>query len=246
MTANIRERIIALLRELRCHPEFNAEMVAKSQPLWQQLVDEHQGEEIDLKTLLRDGHPVAREYWRNAYDALLMDRNHFAARVKFLERVVHYVQSREGRQEVLDDGCGSGIDLYCLSRILGDKVRLVGIDLNEASIELAQARNPGVTILSEPDGTQFDFIYSDFYALMEETPAAHQVKIMQYVNGLKEGGHVLQNSDFSGQSEHIFSTMMVEHFILIRKELLALIPGGPGCYFYDWIKKSAVPEGQQG
>lgn len=241
MPVTLRDTIVGLLRETGYHPDFAAQAQEQARRLVEVLVRENNERTVDVARLAREGNLRAARARQLSYDALLMG-DYFDARVRFLEQVVLNVSELRSPVRVADDGCGSGVDIYCLRHILPEEVTLIGIDPNETALTEARRRNEGITFYPSLNGQNFDAIYSDFFDVGSNLLHEVAEKGREYVRALHSGGMLLQNVDQTDAGRRLLINVM-SGMELVREELLARIAGGPDCYLLVWRKREIRHQG---
>jgi len=234
MSRTVRDTIIGLLKEIRYHPEFSDDSVAEARKLIENLVGENEGRQIDIAKLAKLGDPKAGKIRQMMYDSLLME-DYFYARVRFLERLIGYLATVKSALRIADDGCGSGVDIYCLTHILPEMFTIFGIDPSEAALEVARARNTATTFFKSLAGQQFDLIYTDFFDVGHNLLSEVAQKGEEYVKALTSKGVLVQNVDQDDSSRRLLIGTM-KGLRLRREELLSEIPNNPDCYLLVWEK----------
>jgi len=169
-------------------------------------------------------------------DAVLMEQKYFAPRVKFLSGLVHNLDKRpESHLDVADDGCGTGVDLYVLNNLLGNKLSLTGIDINDTSLSAAHERVPDAKFQKDFNDATFDVIYSDFFSIGQNSIFEIIPRGAKAFNALRSPGVVLQNADMGKIS--LFCNAFGQRFSrIIQPELLGRVENKPDCYLYRYEK----------
>ncbi len=238
--SDISDQVRVILKEIEFHPDFKEkkeqELVearqrfygavdgGRNMPIWQ------------IIGLAKTGNELAADLLRLAFESIYIGK-YFEARVRFLTRVVGYINQRRGIVHAMDDGCGTGVDLYCLDKLLSDDVVLCGADPNPYVLSIARQRNPSLGLRSSLVGGSYDVVYSDFFSIDDNDAFAFLKKSRECHAALNEGGVVIQNVDVS-YSDRIFSQQFFggSYFRLVRDELISEIEGNHPCYLQVWEK----------
>lgn len=169
-------------------------------------------------------------------DIVLMKGKYFSARVNFLSRLVQYLETRpEENIKVADYGCGTGVDLYVLNTLIGHKLSLTGIEINESSLSIARQRTPNMRFSKDFSDGPFDVIYSDFYSLGDNNVCRIATSGSKNFDALRSPGVVFHNADMAQMSLYLrfFGASFSR---IITPELLAEIDGAPNSYFCRFEK----------
>lgn len=193
MGTDIRTRIESTLREVKFHPDFAETM----------------GDLLErLKLDLNGSEAVRNKVAALGYDHIMMT-DYFQARVSFLQVLMGII----GRRALVvgDDGCGTGVDLYCL-RKLAKKAQFYGADPNPQALARAERRNPELFFDFSLEGREYDLIYSNFVHISGNDAQAVIQKAMQYQEMLKDGGVLVQSTDMPDPERdtmrHIFEMFL--------------------------------------
>jgi SAM-dependent methyltransferase len=224
MNHSLEHSIEGALRATQHHPDYAAQA------------------EADLAALIEEfrssGSPPARmnELRARANDVVLMQEKYFRGRVAFLMRLVAYLGERPEQQlDVAEDGCGSGIDLHVIHTLLGQKLNLTGIDINDAALAIAKQRVPAVRYLTDFDDQQYHVIYSDYVSIGDNAPWTIAARGEKCFAALRSPGVVLQQADM----EHVqmYRQSFGRKFLHVAQpEFLADIPGRYSCRLYRFEK----------
>lgn len=236
MNLTLRDRLTALFREVRYHPDFAHEKRESAKRLVKGLVKENKGRAVDISRLALEGNEKANEIKQLIFDSLLMG-DYLEARIRFLEHVIACVSEKGPELKIADDGCGSGVDIYCLRQILSGEVTIVGIDPNEGALAMARSRNECINFYTSLSGKLFDIIYSDFFDIGKNLLEDIYRKGREYARALCPGGMLIQNIDQDDSSRGLLISMMGGRLKLLREELIGEIPNHPDCYLLVWQKR---------
>ena len=147
-------------------------------------------EEIDIKSLVRDGYNTIAKLYTSARDlnqpdALLLDE---------------LIEKLPPNAVVLDAGCGGGIPV---SQKLSQHVKVIGVDFSESQLAIARQNIPNaefqladISQLDFPDAT-FDAI-ACYYAIFHLPREEHPSILANFHRLLKPNGYLLISLGTSG------------------------------------------------
>jgi SAM-dependent methyltransferase len=192
-----------------------------------------------LDRFKRAGSPAGmkNEVWSLAYDATLMKEQYFPGRLEFLSRLITLLgEQPEANLAVAEDGCGTGVDLHVLNTLLGEKVSLTGIDINEASLAKARVRVPHATLIPDFNGDTYQVIYADYVSIDSNMIWEVRTRGERNFAALRSPGIVLHNSDI--RQLELYLRLFGQKFsrILPPEFLAAVPPRGPDCYLCKFEK----------
>lgn len=172
--------------------------------------------------------------------AVLMQQKYFAPRLKFLAGLVSHVEQLPSPHvDIAEDGCGTGMDLYVLQKLLGEKVRLTGIDINEAALDKARQRVPQATLATAfaADANEaYDVVYADYVSIDDNSVQALSKRGREAHRVLRPGGTVLHNADML--FPHLYRIAFGAQFSrTLPSKLLDHIQGGPSSYLFRYEKE---------
>ncbi len=237
---DLTQQIERLLRELHFHPDFEDERQQHLDELAAEFGKTHKGGAREVFTLRDQGDPEANRIWQVGYE-LSLSRDYYPARVRFLEELVPSIRgSPNTRPRVADDGCGAGVDLYCLRHILGDQVELIGVEPNRFAQGLCGERNPGIELMENLEGGQpSDIVYCDFVSWGRNNMGVSDIldKRGEWHRALNSGGLLIQNVDFPDWQRGIYEDLVSRTFNLERDELIQDVADNHNCHLIMFKKK---------
>lgn len=169
-------------------------------------------------------------------DAVLMQPKYFAPRVKFLSTLVKHLGERtEPTVRVADDGCGTGTDLYVLRSLLGEKVALTGVDINEDALSVARQRVPDAAYANAFGDETFDVIYSDFFSPGPLGYYALPERSSKTLAALRSPGTVFHHADM-GLPREYFAIFGAKFDRVAQPELMGHVGDNHSCYLFRYEK----------
>jgi len=233
------QKVEARLKQLRFHPDFLRERNEEVINLTREFI-ESGGKREEIHKLRGQGHVEASRLWQACSEYALI-KDTYPARVRFLSELLKYIGGvTKDRPKVADDGCGGGVDLFCLTHILGDAVELVGVDPDGFALNVARDRNPGLELReSLGDAGKFDLVYCDFVDWGRGRMTEYDVdgKRDEWSAALAEGGLLIQNVDFPDWQRETYKDIISTSFNPLRDELIQTIPEFEDCHLIVFEKK---------
>ena len=225
------------LKEIGFHPNFLAERENEFETIQTEFIKSVNGNTKEFFKLMSAGNREANLVWTTGTEMSLL-QSYYPARVTFLSELVKYISGLSiAKPRIADDGCGTGVDIYCLNKIFGNKVELIGFDPNIFALEKADARSPKIDFQKRLNGL-FDVVYSNFVYWDNGMSASDiAAKREEWSLALKNVGLLIQNIDFDKYERDAYTYILSQSFKLIRDERIQEVKDNKDCHILVFEKK---------